>query len=134
MSYWDFAAPVLQHVVMVALVIFLIAVGVVGFLATLGSFMGDFMRGDIPRRWWILTSLLGILILSFGIPFANWLNAQWWPKPETQTYEQKTITEEIKKCQEMGANWYAVRPSDGGELVYICSHEPIYPEDLQPTP
>lgn len=131
MSYWDYAGPTLQTVAFALLVIFLVAAAVSAFFGTLGSFMGEFMRNHIPRVWWILASLLGITILIFGVPFAYWLHAEWWPT--APVYQQKSTFEEFKDCNDAGSYWYQY-DAPGGETIWVCSKEPMLPEDLQPAP
>lgn len=131
MSYWDYAEPALHIAAFALLIILLLISGIAAFLGTLGSFMGEYMRNHIPRIWWILASLLGIAILIFGVPFANWLHSEWWPP--APVHQQKTTFEEFKDCNDAGSYWYQY-DSPAGETIWVCSKEPMLPEDLQPTP
>lgn len=130
MTYLELLLPVLRVVGFILLV--LLCAG--GCLAAFFGIVDVCVSNSyLKRRYSALILLAGLLIAIFGIPFTIWVNGQFWPKPEPIKPE-KTLFEEFKECREGGSNWYMIDQPGDQEPVYVCSKEPIYPEDLQPTP
>lgn len=127
MSYWDYAGPGLQTALLSLLVVLLIFAAVAGLFGLIGSFMSTYYRGGIPRVWWILAVIVGSLILTFGVPFASWLHAQWFPSvsekaefPRVDTFQQA-----YQECHDEGNYWYAWRQGENNDLVWVCSTEEL---------
>lgn len=130
MSYLEILLPVLKVVGFVLLC--LICAG--GVITAIFSLIDLLVRPSYMRKWVASVLLLaGLLIAIFLIPFTIWVNGQFWPKP-APVEPPKSIFEEFKECQESGSNWYMIDQPGDQEPVYVCSDEPIYPDDLQPTP
>ncbi len=126
MTYLEMLIPVLRVVGFLLLVILCTA-------GVLGAFFGIVdvcvSNSYLKRRYSALILIAGLLIAIFGIPFTIWVNGQFWPKPAPPAVE-KSIFEEFKECQENGSNWYMIDQPGDQEPVYVCSKEPIYPENL----
>lgn len=128
MTYWDIAVPVIQNVAFTLLILLLIASAVAGFIGFIGSFMSDYFRSGIPRLWWITAAILGILILTFGVPFSTWLHSEWYPQETSRSDlfpRIDTFKEAYQECHDEGNYWYAWRQGDNNELVWVCSTEEL---------